>query len=53
MELHDRMGDKPVAVHLPALSMRLGVALHDDAVRFEDQAPLAVTRAAITGQRLR
>lgn len=53
MELHDRMGDRPVAVDLPALWMRLGVVVHDDAVRFDDQAPLAVTRAAITGQRLR
>jgi hypothetical protein len=52
-ELHHQMGDKPVAIDLPALWMRLGVEVHDDAVRFDNEAPLAAVRAAITGQPLR
>ena len=52
-ELHHQMGDKPVPIDLPRLWMRLGVEVHDDAVSFDETAPLAPVRAAITGQPLR
>ena len=47
-ELHDRMGDRPVAVDLAGLWTRLGVEVRDGAVRFDDHSPLAGVRAAIT-----
>ena len=40
-ELYGQMRAKPLAVDLPALWRRLGVAVRDDTVHFDDQAPLA------------
>jgi len=48
-ELYGQMRAKPLAVDLPVLWRRLGVAVRDDTVHFDDQAPLAAIRAAITG----
>ena len=48
-ELYGQMRAKPLAVDLPALWRRLGVAVRDDTVHFDDQAPLAAIGAAITG----
>ena len=48
-ELYGQMGAAPLAVDLPALWSRLGVAVRDGAVHFDDQAPQAAVRAAITG----
>jgi hypothetical protein len=48
MELYREMGSKPVPVDLPALWKQLGVVRQDDRVTFDDHAPLAKIRAAIT-----
>jgi hypothetical protein len=47
-ELYDRMKAAPAPVDLDALWKRLGVSLRDGAVRFDDGAPLASVRRAIT-----
>src|SRR5260370_36118525 len=47
-ELHEEMGDQPVPRALDALFRRLGVAIRGGEVVFDDQAPLASVRAAIT-----
>lgn len=47
-ELYRRMADQPVPVDLPALWRRLGVARRGDSVVFNEDAPLAALRRAIT-----
>jgi len=47
-ELYAQMKDKPVAVDLPALWKKLGVALKDGKVVYDDTAPDAAIRKAIT-----
>ena len=47
-ELYERMKAAPVDVDLPALWTKLGVALEGNSVRFDDSAPLAAVRKAIT-----
>lgn len=49
--LYDRMGRAPLKVDLDDLWRRLGVVRRDDAVAFDDAAPLAAVRRAITGRR--
>ena len=48
MDLYREMGSKAVAVDLPALWKQLGVIREDSRVTFDDRAPLAPIRAAIT-----
>jgi len=50
-DLYDRMKETPVAVDLPALWRELGVAVADGRVTFDDGAPLAAVRRAITAPR--
>jgi hypothetical protein len=50
-ELHAKMGSAPVEVDLDALFRRLGVVLRGSAVEFDDRAPLARVRRAITERR--
>ena len=47
-ELYARMKDKPVIVDLPALWKKLGVSLKDGKVVYDDTAPDAAIRKAIT-----
>lgn len=47
-ELYDRMKAAPVQVDLPALWKRLGIELRGRSVIFDDSAPLAAVRRAIT-----
>jgi hypothetical protein len=47
-ELYGEMKDKPVNVDLAELWRRLGVSLRDESVNFDDFAPLAPIRRAIT-----
>lgn len=47
-ELYDEMGSKPASVDLDALWRRLGVSVRNGNVRFDDSAPLASIRRAIT-----
>lgn len=47
-ELYDEMGRQPVQVDLPALWQQLGVVRHGDVTTFDDHAPLASVRQAIT-----
>jgi len=47
-ELYDRMKETPVDVDLPALWRELGVSMADGQVKFDDAAPLASIRLAIT-----
>jgi len=47
-ELYDRMKDTPAPVDLQAIWKKLGVRMHDGKVTFDDTAPLAATRRAIT-----
>jgi hypothetical protein len=42
------MGASPVDVDLPALWRRLGVVARADGVAFDDTAPLAAVRKALT-----
>lgn len=48
-ELYDEMKARPVRVDLPVLWKQLGVVPHGDTVTFDDTAPLAAVRKAITG----
>jgi hypothetical protein len=50
-ELYDRMKASPVEVDLPALWRELGVSVADGRVSFDDAAPLAAIRRAITAPR--
>ncbi len=50
-KLHTEMGDKPVTPDLDALWRDLGVRQHDGVIEFDDKAPLAAVRAAITARR--
>jgi hypothetical protein len=49
--LHAQMGPKPVAPDLDALWRDLGLRLQDGSVEFDDTAPLAAIRKAITEAR--
>src|SRR5262249_4430930 len=46
--LHDRFGPAPADPELKAVWKRLGVALQDETVRFDDTAPLAAIRRSMT-----
>lgn len=48
MDLYRSMADKPVEVDLPDLWKQLGVIRQEDRVTFDEQAPLAAIRRAIT-----
>ena len=48
VELYDEMRNAPVAPDLPALWKRLGVKLTPEGAEFDDNAPLAGIRKAIT-----
>jgi hypothetical protein len=48
MPLYQKMKDRPVDVDLGALWKQLGLRVNGRSVDFNDQAPLAATRAAIT-----
>jgi hypothetical protein len=50
-ELYAKMSSAPANVDLDALFRRLGVALRGKAVEFDDRAPLAHVRRAITERR--
>jgi hypothetical protein len=47
-DLYDQMADKAVTIDLDALWKRLGVEYHDGRVTFNDNAPLASIRRALT-----
>ena len=47
-EMYARFGDQPVRVDVDALLRRLGVVIRGDQVSFDDAAPLAGVRQAIT-----
>jgi hypothetical protein len=47
-ELHDQMGTHPVATPLDAIFEQLGIREQDDRVIFNDNAPLAALRHAMT-----
>ena len=49
-ELHDRMGPAPYDPDLPQLWRDLGVSLNGSSVKFDDSAPLAAIRRAITAR---
>ena len=49
--LYDQMKATPVSVDLPQLWQRLGIELRGDSVFFDDSAPLAPARRAITAAR--
>lgn len=51
LELYHQMRDKPAPVDLDELWNKLGVALHSDEVIFNDKAPEAAIRKAITSAR--
>ncbi|MGA8222707.1 MAG: hypothetical protein WB780_13730 [Candidatus Acidiferrales bacterium] len=48
MNLYAKMKDSPYEVDLPALWTQLGVVRDSNTVHFDDSAPLAATRKAIT-----
>jgi hypothetical protein len=48
-ELYDEMKDQPVTVDLAALWKQLGIIPRGKSVTFDDSAPLAAVRKAITG----
>jgi hypothetical protein len=48
--LHERLGPRPENVDLPALFARLGVRREGDTVSFDDRAPLAAHRRAMTAR---
>ena len=50
-ELYEKMSSAPFEVDLDALFHRLGVTLRGRAVEFDDRAPLAAVRRAITERR--
>jgi hypothetical protein len=50
-DLHARLGPRAEAVDLDALWRRLGVRLSEGKVTFDDRAPLAAIRRAITAER--
>jgi hypothetical protein len=49
-ELYDELAEKPGTVNLSALFTRLGVVLQNGALKFDDGAPLADIRRAITAR---
>ncbi len=48
LELYEKMKDKPVVVDLDALWTQLGIERQDNRAVFDDLAPLAAVRKAIT-----
>ena len=52
IELYDEMRATPVSPDLSELWQRLGVKLSHDSVEFDDAAPLAAIRRAITAKRV-
>jgi hypothetical protein len=50
-ELHDKMGDRPMKVNLDGIWKELGIAMSDGHVRFDDGAPSAQIRRALTAAR--
>jgi hypothetical protein len=52
-QLHDEMGPKPVSPDLAALWRDLGVTMHGETIEFDDGAPLAAIRRAITAPHVR
>ncbi len=46
--LHDEMGPNPVNPDMDGLWRELGLKMHDGEIEFDDSAPLAPIRAAIT-----
>ena len=50
-ELFERLAEKPGTVDLAQLFARLGVRVEGDSVAFDERAPLAKLRRAITAQR--
>jgi hypothetical protein len=50
-ELYEEMGSRPVTVDLEALWQQLGISRQGGSVTFDDQAPLASVRDAITPPR--
>jgi len=48
VELYARMKDRPVAVDLDSLWRQLGVQFADGQIQFDEQAPMAAIRRAIT-----
>lgn len=48
VSLYERMRDKPVQTDLPGLWRDLGIIRNGDSVNFDDNAPLAYLRKAIT-----
>jgi hypothetical protein len=51
--LHDEWGSKPVTPDLAVLWRDLGVKMQGDSIAFDDNAPLAAIRKAITEARPR
>jgi hypothetical protein len=49
-DLYNQMRDKPAPVDLDQLWSKLGIAMKDGAVAFNDKAPEANIRKAITAQ---
>ncbi len=47
-DLHDQLGPQPGSVNLPDLWLKLGVSERNGAIHFDDQAPWAKIRLAIT-----
>jgi hypothetical protein len=47
-DLHDQLGPKPGNVNLQELWKKLGISEHDDVISFDDTAPWAKIRRAIT-----
>jgi len=50
-DLHNELGPKPGEVNLDALWLRLGVKFSRGVVTFDNSAPLADIRTAITSDR--
>jgi hypothetical protein len=48
--LHDQMGSGPITPDLDGLWRNLGVRMRDDAIEFDDTAPLASIRSSITAR---
>ena len=51
-DLYNQMRDKPSPVDLDQLWKKLGIAMKDGAVAFDDKAPEANIRRAITAKQL-
>ena len=51
MKLYEQMRDRPMRVDLDALWKQLGIRVENGAAQFNDDAPLAKIREAITAPR--